>query len=406
MPRIDPSRNIVERITRFNEGRDPDRLALKFAAMRDSPFAFLRGTCHLFHEDLPVDLGVLRKAPAAWICGDLHLENFSSFKGDNRLTYFDINDFDEACLAPLTWDAARFVTSLLVAADGLELRRRDALALCRHFLDTYAATLGEGKARWLERDTAQGMVADLLQGVGGRSRVEFLDTRSRKSGGRRRLRVDGDKALPATEAQQQRVARLVEGVGRKRDEQKFFRVIDCARRIAGTGSLGIARFVVLVKGKGSPDGNYLLDLKHQPGSALAPYLRLEQPGWNSEARRVIAIQQRMQAISPSFLWAVRWGDRSFTLRELLPSQDRLKLDAWDGALRRLESVVGDMARIAAWDHLRAAGREGAAGPDELIAFGQRAAKWSAPLLDYARHYAEQVERDWRSFRDSHSDADA
>ncbi|EGW22269.1 Protein of unknown function DUF2252 [Methylobacter tundripaludum SV96] len=96
-------RNVIERILIFNQGRDPDRLIMKYCAMRTDAFAFLRGTCHLFYQDWPAN-SPLNDAPSAWICGDLHLENFGSFKGENRLTYFDINDFDEAALAPATWE--------------------------------------------------------------------------------------------------------------------------------------------------------------------------------------------------------------------------------------------------------------------------------------------------------------
>ena len=87
--------------------------------MRASAFAFMRGTCHLFYDQLPRS-GVFKSAPPVWVCGDLHLENFGSYKGDNRLVYFDINDFDEAALAPVSWDLVRLLTSLLG-------RRRDAL---------------------------------------------------------------------------------------------------------------------------------------------------------------------------------------------------------------------------------------------------------------------------------------
>ena len=38
------------------------------------------------------------------------------------------------------------------------------------------------------------------------------------------------------------------------------------------GSLGLDRYVVLVEGKGSPDGNYLLELKQCQPSALLPRL--------------------------------------------------------------------------------------------------------------------------------------
>ena len=59
---------------------------------------FLRGSAHLFHARLK--RGVFKPAPVAWCCGDMHLENFGSYHGDNGLAYFDINDFDEAALAP------------------------------------------------------------------------------------------------------------------------------------------------------------------------------------------------------------------------------------------------------------------------------------------------------------------
>ena len=97
MARVD----CLQRITTYNYGRDPERLSRKYAAMRADVFAFLRGTCHLFYEDWP-HISTLNDAPRTWICGDLHLENFGSYKGDNRLTYFDLNDFDEAILAPCT----------------------------------------------------------------------------------------------------------------------------------------------------------------------------------------------------------------------------------------------------------------------------------------------------------------
>jgi uncharacterized protein (DUF2252 family) len=98
--------DIAAEITAFNMGRDPERLNMKYRLMRASPFAFLRGTCHLFYKRLQAG-GVLVQAPATWISGDLHVENFGSYKGDNRLVYFDINDFDESCLAPSLFEIVR-----------------------------------------------------------------------------------------------------------------------------------------------------------------------------------------------------------------------------------------------------------------------------------------------------------
>lgn len=395
---MSPQRNVIERILAFNQGRDPDRLTLKYRAMRADAFAFLRGTCHLFYQDWPADSS-LNDAPFAWVCGDLHLENFGSFKGDNRLTYFDINDFDEAALAPATWELARFLTSVLVGAKTLEVNRSEAIALCHCFLDRYTAALQDGKARWLERATAKGMVKDLLSGLKKRRRPEFLDRRTQCQHGKRRLRLDNKRALPVAEADYQKVVRFMADFAESQPNPEFFKVIDVARRIAGIGSLGIERYVILVEGTGSPAGNYLLDLKYEPGSALAPYLTLPQPEWGTEAQRVVSVQRQVQAISPAFLSAVQIGDRSYVMRELLPDSDRLHLELWDGKLRRLEKVMDAMGNVMAWGHLRSGGRQGSSIADEWMAFSARN-DWRGPLLEYADGYARQTVTDWNEFRES------
>lgn len=387
--------SIFQRIEEFNQGRDPERLKLKYAAMRQNAFVFFRGTCHLFYEDWPVG-GELDHAPLAWICGDLHLENFGSYKGNNRLSYFDMNDFDEALLAPVSWELARLLTSILVGAESIGVNGPEALALCHGFLDSYRAALKEGKARWVERATAEGMVKSLLDGLRNRTSRDYLDSRTRLRSGKRSIRLDGKRALAASDADYAKITRFMADFAQQQSNPDFFKVLDMARRIAGTGSLGLERYVILVQGHGSPEGNLLLDLKHQPGSALAPWVKTGQPRWPSEAERVVAVQQRVQAASPAFLAPVTIGERSYTLRELLPSQDRLALSEWNGKLRRLEKVLATMGRTVAWNNLRSGGRQGSAIADEWIDFGQRE-DWTDPLLAYARQYAKRVHEDWKAF---------
>ena len=388
---------VYERITRFNAGRDPELLPLKYRAIADNPFSFLRGTCHLFYEDFPRG-GVLDQAPATWICGDLHLENFGSYKGDNRLVYFDLNDFDEAILAPADWELARFLTSLQVAAASLGVQPAQATALCHRFIDAYAAALVAGKARWVERATASGMVRDLLRSLRTRTRAALLDSRTEFQRGKRRLRLDGKKALPAAAVNREKVLDFMAGYAKTQSHPEFFKVLDVARRIAGTGSLGSERYAILVRGRGGLDGNFLLDLKYAPPSALAPYVALPQPQWASEAERVATVQRQVQAIAPAFLAPVRLGTRSYVLKELLPSQDRVALNQWNGKNSRLEGVIHTMGEVVAWAHLRAGGRRGAAIADEWVAFGAAAPTWRAPLLDYAQGYARRVVEDWQAFK--------
>ncbi|RAS25873.1 DUF2252 domain-containing protein [Paraburkholderia bryophila] len=387
--------DIVKTITRFNAGRDPERLAMKYQAMRSSPFVFLRGTCHLFYAGLPREK-VLDEAPPVWICGDMHLENFGSYKGDNRLVYFDNNDFDEACLAPNLYELARLLTSVLVGAADLKVSRAQALALCHTALDSYGAALVFGKARWIEAETSVGMVRDLFDALASRPRAAFLDRRSVLKGKTRVLKVDGKKALPVSDQQRAAVTEFMNKFAASQPNPEFYRILDVARRIAGTGSLGVDRYVMLVEGKGSPDGNFLIDLKEALPSSVMPHVRTTQPKWQSEAQRVVDVQRRNQAVSQAFLHAVDFNQRSYVLRSLQPSEDRVALSDWDGKLPRLEEVVNSMAQLSAWAHLRSGGRQHSSIADELIAFGNRK-DWQLPLIEVATQCETQVTADWKAY---------
>jgi uncharacterized protein (DUF2252 family) len=393
---------VFERIQQFNQRRDPQLVALKYQKMQadESAFTFLRGTCHLFYEDWPTETP-LNAAPLTWVCGDLHLENFGTYKGDDRLTYFDINDFDEVALAPCTWELARFLTSVLAAAQSLDLDEPSALKLCDRFLHSYTLALATGQAHTVERETATGMVKDLLVSLKQRDRKSFLDERTTLKKGRRQLILDSKhSAIPIDE--KNRLMDFMEQWRLQQSDPEFFKVLDLSHRSAGTGSLGIRRYALLVDGHGSPHQNYLLDLKAQSNSALTPYLIHPQPVWDSPAQRVVSVQQRMQGMSPALLHAVDFNHQSFLLKELQPTQDRLSLKQAQGKVNRLEKVMTTMGNAVAWGQLRSSGRQGSADSgceaiaDELIAFAQDT-QWHQPLLDYACAYSHQVKLDYRSF---------
>ena len=385
----------VQLIAQYNAGRDAERLQLKYRAMRASAFAFMRGSCHLFYQRLPRS-GIFKSAPAAWICGDLHLENFGSYKGDNRLVYFDLNDFDEAALAPLTWELMRMLASIRVAARDAGFSQADAQVLCRSFVDAHAQALAGGKAYWIERETAQGLVRELLDSLQSRQRADFLDSRTRTIGGKRRLLVDGRKALPVTAAQRQSVTSFMQQFAMTQADPGFHEVLDVARRIAGTGSLGLARYIILVRGKGSPDRNYLLDLKLAQPCALAPRLKLAQPVWASEAHRVVELQRRIQAVPMAFLQPVVFEGRPFVIRGLQPSQDRVVLGGHHRTPAQWQHTVAAMGRLVAWGQLRSAGRQGSANADALIDYARRH-KWRDTLLAASAECSRTVLADAAQF---------
>ncbi len=383
--------DVVQEILQYNAGRDPERLQLKYQRMRSDPFVFLRGACHLFYARLPKG-GIFKSAPPVWCCGDLHLENFGSYKGQNRIAYFDLNDFDEAALAPATWDLVRLLTSLRVAAPSLQLEAADTEDLCAALLAAYVQALHGGKAYWAEPQTAHGLVRKLLDGLRDRQRSAFLDSRTTTRGRKRKLRTDGRRALPVSDAQRAHVLAFMETFAATQHDPDFYRVIDVARRIAGTGSLGVDRYVILVEGKGSPDGNYLLDLKQALPSSLVPHLKVKQPRWESEADRVVAVQRRVQAVSMAFLQPATLQGKPYVLRGLQPLEDRVTLDGGGLRLSDIRGVVSSMGQLTAWGHLRSAGRQGSAIADELIDYAGRS-KWQAKLQDASREMAAQNARD-------------
>lgn len=155
------------------------------------------------------------------------------------------------------------------------------------------------------------------------------------------------------------------------------------------GSLGVERYVALVRGAGSPEGNYLLDLKASAVSSLAPRLKVAPPRFASHAARITALQRRLQAVPMDFLHAVRFDGKPAVLRELQPSEDRVALDRAGGDMRALRPLFATLGQEVVWAQLRSAGQGGSASVDALIHFGGRTA-WRAPLPAAARACAAQV----------------
>ncbi len=383
-------------IEAFNRHREPERLAMKMAIMHTNVFSFLRGTAHLFwqrvHEaDFPT------AAPAAWCSGDLHLENFGTYLADNHLVYFDLNDFDEAALAPCDWEILRFLTSILVAAPALGINKADAKELAKTAAEAYRSELAAGKARWIERRTATGAIDGLMSGLKKRTHVRMLGARTIKKKGRRKLDPANARMLPATAQQWHDVEQFTTALGKARDARTFFKPLDCARRIAGTGSLGIQRFVVLIEGAGSPDGNVLLDLKAATPSTLAPATRFAQPKWHDEATRITEVQHRCQAIAPALLTPVIFDGKPYVLKELQPSADRLDLLKIASDRATLSDALTAMAKLSAWAQLRASGRGAAANADALIAFAGDTPALAKQLVVAASDLAATTLADYKNF---------
>jgi uncharacterized protein (DUF2252 family) len=396
-------RDVWQLIQAFNHQRTKEYVLKKYQKLADNAFSFFRGTCHLFYQDLPSDLTIYA-APNVWICGDLHLENFGTYKGDNRQIQFGINDFDEGALAPCTWDLARLSTSIFLAADNLKLDRIIAIGLVQSYLTTYSNALVAGENIPITIENTQGAIAKLIDSLRQRKRIDFLNDRTEIIKGRRQLKFDKHKILKIDKQQRENISQVIYKWAKIQSELEFYTVLDVGFRLAGIGSLGLDRYLILVTGKGSPDSNYLLDFKQQPNSALQSYLTIPQPQWTNQATRVMRVQQLVQSSPPALLAAIpqsggytnEYNNSSYLLRELQPTADKLSLAASNNNFLRLGESIETMAKITAAAHLHSSDQLGAASSHDLISFGYNL-DWQQQILIYAQNYADQVRVDYDDF---------
>jgi hypothetical protein len=135
----------------------PD-LAKKHVAMAESPFIFLRGTFYRWCQVWPVTCNAVVDAPIVPSVGDLHVENFGTWRDIEGRLVWGVNDVDEACRMPYTNDLVRLATSATLAARHGRLDR-EARGLCEAILDGYADAIDQGgrafvlaeRRQWLRR---------------------------------------------------------------------------------------------------------------------------------------------------------------------------------------------------------------------------------------------------------------
>ncbi len=387
---------INEKIRTFNRGRYPETLRLKYKLMREDKFRFLRATTHLFYEDIPKD-SFLFSSPNSWICGDLHLENLGSYKADNRIAYFNVNDFDECLLAPCLLDVYRLLTSVFVTASNLELNSTDAHALCKMYIDTYFNTLQQGYIRTLEKQTARGVIKRFLRNVSQRKRKDFLKTRTFRKNDKYKLIIGKPHTLSIPDSKREQVMEVIKKWAKQKHDSQFYKVFDVAFRIAGTSSLGLERYVILVEGMGAPNGAFLLDLKETAPSCAAKYVPVKQPAWKDEAQRLIEVQKRILSAPPALLADIHFEKKDFVLKELQPSADRIDYTMFNGNSKKLKNMLEDMAEITAWDTLRIGGRQGSASVDEFIYFAGESQPLKKTLLNTAFTYTKVIDLYYKSY---------
>jgi len=221
-------------------------LRLKHERMGESLPGFLRATYYRWAQRFSELLPELAAAPAVLAVGDLHLENFGTWRDRSGRIVWGVNDYDEAERLPYVNDLVRLGTSALVAAGGEHLSLHGT-AICDLILAGYRQRLEDGAGpvvfgvehRWLKHAVNRGTT----------SGVEWWN----------RLR-----ALPAFEQALPREARSLLDTEAPTPDWTY----TLHTRVAGLGSLGHRRVVAIGPSADGPEARELKQLSPPAGAWL------------------------------------------------------------------------------------------------------------------------------------------
>lgn len=339
-------------LARVNGGLSEEDRREKYRRMSLSPFAFYRGTAHLFYRDL-ADADMLGRSrflsenTHTWIQGDLHINNFGAFEDAEGDVVFDLNDFDESWITHYLFDVWRGASSLYLQSLANGFKRKHRLAFIDEFTHEYLNELeiAQGKAgRNLDKvtvDKAHGPLKKFLTKAATRkSRQSMLEDWTLVDGNERRFNLNDPLLEPITD-DDLRLLRAAINVYKDhldsdlRGNETYFQVQDAALRIhAGVGSLGTPRYYVLIRGEDDdPHTCRILDVKQQGLPSFFPFLEqaerdqlLDVFDETKAGQRVADAQKAMLMDAGKHLGSITILGRSFSVRERSPFKKSFKLE--------------------------------------------------------------------------------
>ncbi|WP_398472141.1 DUF2252 family protein [Tardiphaga sp.] len=192
-----------------------DDLAYKHERMQRSPFIFLRATYYRWARRIETLCPQLKSAPRTLCVGDIHLENFGTWRDADGRWVWGVNDFDEAAVMPYAFDLVRLATSVQLAPK----MKLDASEIAEAILDGYREGISEPGPALLDDDE---IWIRSYVGCSDQCRRDFWDE------------IDDLEAVdPPPLVRHRLMSSFPPGAG----HTGFF------RRVAGGGSLGRPRFV-------------------------------------------------------------------------------------------------------------------------------------------------------------------
>ena len=332
-------------------------LRLKHERMAESEFSFFRATFYRWLQVWEEVCAELRRVPHLLSVGDLHVENFGTWRDTDGRLVWGVNDFDEACIYPYTMDLVRLATSALLAAR-------------------------ENRLTMSPRASAESILTGYERGMEQGGRPFVLE----EEHGWLRAIAESKLRDPVVFWQKIDKLALVRGAAPESARETLEQLLPergiqyrLARRVAGLGSLGRVRLVAIANWKG---GRVAREAK-----ALAPSAsHWADPSVPREILYGVILRRSVRCPDPYVQLRGHW-----IVRRLSPHCSRIELEALGtakGELRILEAMGQETANIHA-------------GTEEkrrsiLKDLHKRKGTW---LAKAAQDMAGKVEKDWRVWRE-------
>ncbi|HVO30708.1 MAG TPA: DUF2252 family protein [bacterium] len=327
----------------------------KHLLMQDSPFALLRGAFYRWltvWNELPQKIASATRVLAE---GDLHVENFGTWRDREGRLVWGINDFDESATLPWTLDIVRLATSALLATDALGVALKPR-AIVEAIETGYRDVMRSGGEPFV-----------LAEHHVWLRRIAENQLRDPQAFWKKLSSLPAAGSIPAP-ARKALLAALPErGIP-----------VRLARRRAGVGSRGHLRFVALAKWRGG--------LLARETKALAPSaIAWADARASTRVRYPEIVSRAVRCPDPGFAIHGNW-----IVRRLAP--DCAKVNASDLPDTSLEaSMLQAMGREAANVHLGSSGALRGVRRD----LARLKKNW---LLDAAKEMAKATEHDWKDWR--------
>lgn len=374
-------------------GRVPELLPIKYGRMAKSPFAFFRGAVSIMAADLA-------HAPHTGIfvqlCGDAHLQNLGCYEGPDGRLLFDINDFDETIAGPWEWDVKRMAASIVLAGLESDHRRSACSGAVEAFASSYTTTIQSLAAQpvlvyarhQIHRAKQAQAVSVALQQAQRANPCDLLDKYTDRAGRFKKIK----RALWRLQGSERRaVLASLDGYRQSLAPERlhlfeFFRPLDAAFKVVGTGSVGLRDYVVLMEGNGAKDPLFL-QIKQEVESAYAPYINAAR--YSNQGQRVVEGQRKVQPASDLLLGWTRIDRYDYAVRQLNDHKGSVDLAQLRGeGLNSLALVAGE---------LLARGHARSGDPVTIRAYIGSGDKVAKAIVRHAMEYANVVRSDFDSF---------